>query len=266
MGSVGAEGEDYVDRGFDFDGFAVKSPGAVAGLTDGVDGGGDQRGWATEDAQALDAAMGRDGGGHDDGSLSSGGDGDGWVMGLDMHYEEASDYSGGDMDGAGGCGGVDQTGGRWGGEAETWNTDESVMMDPEIDYAWDARARNAWIDDLDGAVRDSGGETEVESDGLWSRRGRGRLCDDRCGGCRWSDEGDVEEFMGERVRIKVRDKDDDGDKGRLEDERTGSAAGAAGADASSGFDEAVFEHDSLRYSDWGAAFRKRTRHCGESER
>jgi hypothetical protein len=92
------------------------------------------------------------------------------------------------------------------------------------------------------------------------------LCDDRCGGCRWSDEGDVEEFMGERVRIKVRDKDDDGDKGRLEDERTGSAAGAAGADASSGFDEAVFEHDSLRYSDWGAAFRKRTRHCGESER
>jgi hypothetical protein len=92
-GLVGAEGEDYVDGGFDFDGLAVEGPGVVAGLADGFDGGADEQGRAAEDAEAFNAAFGGDGGGYYDGSLGAGGEGDGWVVGLDGDDELSGGYS-----------------------------------------------------------------------------------------------------------------------------------------------------------------------------
>jgi hypothetical protein len=71
---VAAEGEDYVDGGFDFDGLAIEFPGAVAGLADGFSGRIDEQGRAAEDAEALDVAVNGDGSGDNDGSLGAGGE------------------------------------------------------------------------------------------------------------------------------------------------------------------------------------------------
>ena len=88
-----SEGEDYVDGGVDFDGFAVEFPGTVAGLADGFSGRIDEQGWAAEDAEAFDVAVNGDGSGDNDGSLRARGEGDGRVVRLDGDDELPGGHS-----------------------------------------------------------------------------------------------------------------------------------------------------------------------------
>jgi hypothetical protein len=101
--------EDDGDGGFDFSGFSVEQVRLVAGVADGVDGGGAEHGWAAGGLKAYYVAGFVDGGGEGDGSFLLGGD-----AGVDR--------SDGDEEHAGGdCGG----------EADFWGVALTVGAVPE---------------------------------------------------------------------------------------------------------------------------------------
>ena len=149
------------------------------------------------------------------------------------------------MEGARGSGGMDGDDGRRCREAEGERSDGAVAWTAEVRCAGDDRAWGC-VGDLDRAAGDDGGDGHIDGERPRSRCRSGWLLGDGRRRGRRGDEGDGEEFAGERGGVEAGDEDDDGDEGRLEDEGSRGVAAAAGADASGGLDEAVFEHgDSL---------------------
>jgi len=63
---MAAQGEDYVDGGFDFDWLVVELVGAVAPVLDCGEGSVLKHGVAADYAKVFDGAGGGDGGGQDD--------------------------------------------------------------------------------------------------------------------------------------------------------------------------------------------------------